>query len=390
MPSQRTSILVIQPEGTFNYNTNLKGIADLLAENGYDVTIAAREQDCNQSPWRDEIRIALWGGLRAKLVSRVLRHLPVSRVGGFLLRSLVPAFRADFYLGVDRDGIIIAATLAQFGGHPYALLSYEITFAEETSQHAKKPEIDACRQLSFAIVQDPLRGAKLAQENRISAAKLIEIPVASSGVRHGVSGALRKRLGIPASKRVAIYMGSVQPWAMMQELVATVERWPQDWCLVIHNRFAKTPEWLTALDPRTRDRIYLSTEPYESLDDLGELLGDADVGIAFYRPVYTSPYLGENLATLGLASGKIATYLQYGIPVISNAIEGYRRLEGGAAVTYAVSAPEQIPECLARIPASTTESARQCHALFDRRLSLHRHAEVLLAATASAIAVRAT
>jgi O-antigen biosynthesis protein len=388
MGNRRTSVLIIQPEGTFNYNANLKGIAELLAENGYDVTIAARARDCNQSPWRDGIRTVLWGGLCGKLVSRVLRHLPVDAAGGFLLRRIVPALRADFYLGVDRDGIIIAATLAQFDQCPYALISYEITFAKETSEDAKKTEIEACKQLSFAVVQDPARGRKLAAENLIPSEKLIEIPVAGNGVQNGVKGALRKRLGIPAGKRIALYMGSVQPWAMMSDLVATVARWPDDWCLVIHNRFTQRPEWLAAPTPGTNEKLYLSIEPYDSIDDLGELLGDVDVGIALYKPLYTSPYLGENLATLGLASGKIATYFQYGIPVISNAIEPYLQLEGGKAVAHLVATPEEIPKCLARIPALSEESAQHCHAFFSRHLSLHLYTNLLLMSTASAIAGR--
>ncbi|MDY6868004.1 MAG: hypothetical protein SVT56_08880, partial [Chloroflexota bacterium] len=53
-------------------------------------------------------------------------------------------------------------------------------------------------------------------------------------------------------------------------------------------------------------------------DDMSMILSGIDAGLAFYRPDYSGPLTGDNLKYLGLASGKVSTYLRYGVPVVMN------------------------------------------------------------------------
>jgi hypothetical protein len=378
--SNAPSILVIQPEGTFKYNVNLTGLAEMLSEHGYVVGISAPQREFNQSAWHDNIAVHLWTRRQETLARKIVRFLCCRRVGGLLLARFLPNSAADFYLGVDRMGILIAATLARAHSRPYGLLSYEIMFAKETSYQLKRLEISACRGVTLTIVQDATRGAKLSQENAIPAKKLIYVPVAGRGTEVGAKGVLRKNLGIPSSQHIACYMGSIAPWTMIDEMLASLRAWPRDWCLVIHDRFARAKageRWHKLIHDK---RLYLSTEPADSIHALANLLGDVDLGLSFYKPLYTSPYLGDNLRYIGLASGKTSTYFQYGIPVVGNTIDAYVREPADRAVAIKADSPDALPGILAKRAGRTAEESAHCHALFSDRLSLERYVPQILRA----------
>ncbi len=97
--------------------------------------------------------------------------------------------------------------------------------------------------------------------------------------------------------------------------------------MIVHDRYGKTSrrlqDILPAIEPYLNNKIYISDEASLMVDDLGNILAGVSVGLAFYRPVWDCPSSGKNIQYLGLASGKISTYLRYGIPVIVNEIGLY-------------------------------------------------------------------
>jgi hypothetical protein len=48
------------------------------------------------------------------------------------------------------------------------------------------------------------------------------------------------------------------------------------------------------------------------------MLHGADLGIALYHPTYDNHWTGRIIANIGMSSGKIATYMQHGLPVLIN------------------------------------------------------------------------
>ena len=48
------------------------------------------------------------------------------------------------------------------------------------------------------------------------------------------------------------------------------------------------------------------------------LVDGADIGVAFYVPTAGSTYTQRNIQDIGLSSGKVASYLRAGLPVIVN------------------------------------------------------------------------
>ncbi len=320
--NRKKKILIVHSEGNINNNPNLSGLAEILCEQGYEVDIASprREGIIQKSP-HPAARMLLVdsrvpqeiGGEWVLLAGQPMRSMAEIQAATAVLDDY------DFIFGVDRT-IVEASVIAHARRIPYALISYEIFFASETSAEYKKPEILACKNISFAICQDPVRAEQLSRENHIPREKMILIPVAGRGcLPRRKSTLLHDRLGIDRSRNIVLFSGNVETYCMIDELVQSAFTWPRIWALVLHNRYG--------LDKRTREyykkyanheMVYFSTEPVETPDQMYTLLHCADIGAALYKPVPGSKWAGNNVRYLGLASGKIATYLQHGLPVLIN------------------------------------------------------------------------
>jgi glycosyltransferase involved in cell wall biosynthesis len=327
--SQRNSsnsgkILIVHPEGNINNNPNLTGIVEILCENGYKVDICSlRRSNIYQYSW--------CAGASLFLLDR-----PENLVenGTFILEDpklnsqeeiisyINENFKSyDLVIGVDR-GIIEAALIAQNRQIPCGLISYEIFFEEETSREFKQEEIEACKCLDFIVCQDALRAKYLSIENKIALEKIINIPVAGRGIKKGEKNSyLYDSLGIDKDKKIALFMGSVAQWSMADYILESAKLWSEDWVLVVHSRYG--------LDQHVRpyyekykhlDNIYFSLEPVADPNKMHRIIHSADIGFAFYKPLENNIWAGNNIRYLGMASGKIATYLQHGLPIIINEI----------------------------------------------------------------------
>lgn len=323
------SVLIIHPEGNTLNNPTLKCIVDMLKDNNVSVTIRYGRSHAPMSV--AGVRLLPWGRRWNRLKHIICNRLCSSSLS-FILVGLERLFlygSYDLIIGVDRLGVIDASHLSRMTGTPFLFFSFEIMFASETSRSFKELERKACAGVSSWFAQDAVRAKCLVFENDLKISNCILLPLASSGPPQRSADRLRDILGIPQDKKVAIVMGSLTKWAMTEEVVLCAQDWPEEWVLIVHDRYARTREFfercpaLSAVDPR---KVFLSGSAANSVDDMGRVLGGVSVGLAFYRPDRESPFTGLNLQYLGLSSGKIATFLRHRIPVIMNAVGLYSEL----------------------------------------------------------------
>jgi glycosyltransferase involved in cell wall biosynthesis len=172
------------------------------------------------------------------------------------------------------------------------------------------------------------------------------LPLSSAGPGAPGTQRLRDRLLIPEEMKVAIAIGSVEGWSMTGRILKSVAGWPEDWALIVHERYGRTRERLRSelaqVGHLVGRRIFLSDAAPEMVDDMGSVLAGVTVGLAFYEPDYRGTYTGKNLEHLGMASGKISTYLRYGVPVILNDIGLYPGEVRRFGFGQVVESPEQI------------------------------------------------
>jgi hypothetical protein len=219
-------------------------------------------------------------------------------------------------------------------------------FEAETSSRYKSLERRVSNSVSLWLVQDDVRAQQLEAENGLQSARKMLLPLASAGLGSPQDDRLRDTLGVPPDKHVAIMIGSVEGWSMAGRILRSVADWPEDWVLIVHERYGRTRVSLgsdfASIEPLIGRTIFLSEAAPEKVDEMSHVLAGISVGLAFYEPDYKSYHTGRNLTYLGMASGKISTYLRHGIPVILNKIGLYAEEARRYGFGRVVVAPEEI------------------------------------------------
>jgi len=340
-------ILIIHTDGnTFN-NPSLKCVIDLLLGKGCEIDLRYPKSNAPMPSPRG-VRLLPYGRIAKHVKANVFDRLASRRLATLCVRAEKLALYRDYDLiiGVDRQGLIEAGILHRLTGTPYVFFSFEIMFASETSVRYKALEREAAAGVSLWLVQDEARARQLELENGLQAANRFLLPLASAGAGAPGPRRLRDLLGVPEDMHVAIAIGSVEGWSMTGRILQSVAGWPRGWALIVHERYGRTRERLRAelaqvahLVGRT---IFLSHTAPEMVDDMGAVLAGIAVGLAFYEPDFKGSYTGRNLQHLGMASGKISTYLRYGVPVILNDIGLYPGEARHFGFGRVAEAPEQI------------------------------------------------
>jgi hypothetical protein len=384
-------VLLIHAEGNLLSNPTLKCVVDLFLSRGYAVDLryqrslarmanvpALRLLPFGRQLWRVKYVLLNWVCLYPAMLLSVL------------LEKILLYRRYDLIVGVDRPGLIEASALHSLSGTPYVFLSFEIEFADETSVRRKRLERRASRDVALWIVQDAERAAQLEKENGLAPSKRTLVPLASAGSGQTATRGLRDDLGVPANKKVAILMGSIAEWTMAEELILGATEWPDDWVLLVHERYGQTSERLAGIVAKVRayigTKIFVSNAAKDAVDDLSGVLSGVAAGLAFYKPISGNPYLGKNLVHLGLASGKISTCLRYGIPVVTNEIGMFAAEIRSFGLGRVVASPAEVGRTLAGLDAEgCAENAR---AYFARKLDFDLYAGDLWSALERAMARR--
>lgn len=369
-------VLLVHPEGYLNYNANLHGLVEMLGEAGHEVTyLAPRRPAIDQTSESAFVKMMLIDRLPVR------GRFVFPDADGPTAEALSRWEDYDLVLGVDR-GIIEGARIARRASIPHALLSYEIFFQEETAPELKTPEIEACSDLAFAVSQDALRARKLCLANRIPPEKILQIPVAGRGFQaRGPKPRLLHRLfHLPDRVKTAVYAGSLADWTGAAFLLASTRDWPDDWMLVIHERFGPTASNLDLIREHAHpDRVVVSEVKLANPAEMSEFIQSADLGVALYRPTYATEWVGRNIEHIGLSSGKISTYLQHGVPVATHElgeISDWIRFYGAGQV---------FPLDRPFVPSPPgPDSLEACRLLFERHLDLDRFGGCLLDAVAKA------
>lgn len=323
---------------TFN-NPTLSALVEALTKKGFELVIRYQKSPAPMTP-RALVELRPWGKWTQRIKNYVYNRAcsPVLTKIISDMEALLLGNNFDIVLAVDRIGLIEAAAHRRLFRTPFVLFSFEIMFESETSKRYKMLEREGAKGISHAFVQDEIRQGCLAKENCIDVGLITCVPLASKGLGQPAHPRLRDQLGIPPSKHVAIMIGSLSKWTMAAELIASVRDWPDDWCLVVHERYGRAWELKKKFSSEfglLEKRVYWTNDAVESFDDLGKILAGVDAGLAFYRPDFLNPYAGKNLVWIGLSAGKISTYLRFGVPVIMNDIglfSDYGRKHGFALI----------------------------------------------------------
>lgn len=360
----RADIVFIHPEGNFWNNPQLSAIIDILLERGKSVVVVAQNRPFLQVPLGPKMEVVL---LPRWLVRFLLRQ-HVTRLGWLFFRASRSARRlarrAEQVVGIDADGVVLASRYFN-NGEKLGFISYELFFEAEVGASRKRMERQALEHCGWFAAADPVRADELAAENRIPRARIITAPVAYR--MQDIERALESRARVETRARRVLHMGSTGAWTRLDEVAESVLTWPEDWQLIVHDRYGRPPEHVSALVPH---RIELTEATYGTNSDLIELVSQADVGLALYAET-GGPYAGRNIRNVGLSSGKALTYLRFGTPVITTDTGPLGQLLEREKVGWVVSSAFEIPEIL-RQWSWTIDDARRAIAVYNSQLATGR------------------
>lgn len=358
------NISIFHPEGNLENNPNLRAIVITLLAAGYSVTYIHNPQQQYKIELNHEHFLSLC--IRPEVPLDVICH------------------STSLTIGVD-EGIITASRVALQSKTPLIFISYEIFYDKELHSFGdiqqKQQMIESCSMVSYAITQDAIRAKSLSKEFSIPKEKIFCIPVAGEGcATYTKKFYLYEQCNIPKDKKILLHMGSITPWSMVPWLKNHAEALPDDWVLVIHDRYGKNGEQY----PQQKNcKMYFSTQPL-NFYNIENLIQSATACAVLYSPQYNNKYTGQNLAEIGFSSGKLSTSLQYGIPVIVNMpdhIKFIQKYGCGIAIDTNNENPfQQIDTC-------ASISAERCHQAFSQKLDFSLKKEMLLKLLSAAEAV---
>lgn len=208
-------------------------------------------------------------------------------------------------------------------------------------------ESRALKGVDAVVIQNENRAGQFRKINSFSKETYI-LPVAAMGdsIPYGKDCRLRKKFGIPKSTKIVIYSGNIMPWAKCLEIVESVKRWPEGFCLVLHTWkkgvFENDGYGRTVKEAANGLPVYFSDE-YLDIDDLPGYLSSADAALMFYEAI------DANFMEILFSSNKLAEYLKAGLPVITSDFPALREFVEENGIGFAVGSMDEIQRALLEI-----------------------------------------
>jgi glycosyltransferase involved in cell wall biosynthesis len=289
-----------------------------LTENGYSVDVFHLYDDTIDifKPESDKVNsIAVKSG-KKKWLTLIL----------FFIASIkgVIKNKYSFFIGVDQEGIIAAGLLGKIKKVPYIYYSLEIITKEDVLKEKgirrfvlkirKSLENYFSKNAQITITQDSYRTDVLVEDNNIKRERVFIVPNSYYFTLQRPCNYNNFNFQIPTDKKTIIYTGSIIPEMAIEEIINSMDLWPENTVLILHTPYKTVylEEIRQLIKKKNIEKRAIVSTGQVSFEELCCLIKKADIGISFYRPINKSFALGP--------AGKVSFYLSQGLPIITNKI----------------------------------------------------------------------
>lgn len=232
-------------------------------------------------------------------------------------------------IGVDTNGLAASGIVFFKRRRQIIYFSLEIRFVSDfkyiINRIIKRAEKYFHRKSQVTIIQDTYRYEALCIENEIcdKSKNYIIVPNGPIGKYEKIKNDyFANKFNLSSSNVILLHAGGLSSGYMNDEIALSCSSLSERFKLIFHFfSFRKEDSHeVGRLKSLSKNKALFSTNPV-SLDKLAEITSSAHIGIAFYNKDR-----GLNHSLILGASGKMANYLQCGIPVIVLNLPGFKEL----------------------------------------------------------------
>ncbi|MCA9034577.1 MAG: hypothetical protein KDA91_05575 [Planctomycetaceae bacterium] len=274
----------------------------------------------------------------------------------------------------DPPALVITCLITRILRRPFIYWSLELYFMNEASSFTerwlRRLERWASRRAAAILIQDTCRAQLLVQENGVNPERILIVPNSPMGPATSPSGTfLHDRLNLSHDRKIVCQIGGITPMMCSVELADAGRFLPDGVALVLHSSAYRSRDepYIKEILATAAPNTVLSLEPV-SLDELPRVASSCFIGLAFYRKD-----LGPNFDNIAGASGKLAYYLQSGVPVICIDLPGLKSVVDEFKCGVCVGRAEQIGDAYIQICRDYERYSSNARICFDSMFDFRTH-----------------
>lgn len=312
--------------------------------------------------------------------NRSWRRISRIIINWFIFVTKNIARRPDYIIAADHWGLLLAGLYIWSSYSKVIYFNLELRLKREMAKYGKKlfkmAEVWLNRRCIATIIQDRYRAEALTNEHKLENHKFIILPNSSLGYAEHVDSLwLQKNYNIPADKIILLYVGSIISHFMCLEIAKAAKEFSKDINLVFHSPHNVETQYRKSLCHALTERNSgdIISNHFLDYDELKLLIMSAHIGIGLCRPEKGNE-LNEEL--MGMSSGKIALYLQCGIPVIISNYTSLKWVEDNGC-GICIDDVDEINVAVDKIMEDYDGFRKRAITTFDKVLSLNSGLEQL-------------
>ncbi len=185
------------------------------------------------------------------------------------------------------------------------------------------------------------RRAILSRENNIPEDDIYIIPNSPIGEpKPERNFYFNEMFGIPREKKIILYAGGFGDFNGIPQLIDSLDRMPENFALVLHSKQELKKRHLEKMLEKLKPYdAYISSKPL-SFDNINVIYSSCDIGLMLMGP--NNGDWDTNYTYSDWSPGKMFNYLQFGVPLITTNLAGYKELIDGNGVGKVVDSISDV------------------------------------------------
>ena len=252
----------------------------------------------------------------------------------------------DVFIGIEKAGLIWAGELSRKLKVPLIYYSLELYIDNHPmlkyQGHLREAERYFHKRSIGTIIQDELRERALSRANNVKN-HAVYLPVSLRGPGDSKkSSFLHDKLKIDPKKKIVLFFGGFAPNRYCSSIVKAAQDL-DDHCQVVFHGFEVKEGYVKQLKTMDNNGKVIFSMDMIDENELGALISSASIGFC----IYNNDNLNDRFTAF--SSQKLAYFLKYSVPIISNCNESFERLFNEFNCGVAIDQEVQINEAINRI-----------------------------------------